>query len=98
MNEQNIHVFAKWQIIEGELYTVLAYLPELADKSTAEPGNLYYKVYQDNTDPNLIMLNEAYQDEEALVAHRNSQHYQDIVVAKIVPLLKERQVMLTHQL
>ncbi|WP_025141920.1 putative quinol monooxygenase [Pedobacter jeongneungensis] len=98
MNEQNIHVFAKWQIIEGELHNVLAYLPELAEKSTAEPGNLYYKVYQDNADPNLIMLNEAYQDEEALVAHRNSQHYQDIVVAKIVPLLKERQVMLTHQL
>lgn len=98
MNKQSIHVFAKWQITEGELNTVLDYLPELAEKSTAEPGNLYYKVYQDNADPNSIMLAEAYQDEEALTAHRNSKHYQDIVVAKIVPLLKERQVMFTHEL
>ncbi|RBQ03982.1 putative quinol monooxygenase [Pedobacter miscanthi] len=98
MNKQNIHVFAKWQVTAGEIDTVLDCLPELAEKSRAEAGNLYYKAYQDNTDPNIIMLNEAYADQEALNAHRNSSHYQDIVVAQIVPLLKNREVTLTHEL
>lgn len=98
MNKQSIHVFAKWQVTAGEIDTVLACLPELAEKSKAEAGNLYYKAYQDNADPNIVVLNEAYVNEEALNAHRNSPHYQNIVVAKIIPLLKGREVTLTHEL
>ncbi|WP_293303989.1 putative quinol monooxygenase [Pedobacter sp. UBA5917] len=98
MKKQSIHVFAKWQVAVGELDKVLAYLPQLAEKSRAEAGNLYYKVYQDNADPDMLLLNEAYRDEEALNAHRNSAHYQEIVVTKVLPLLKGREVSLTHEL
>lgn len=97
MNDSIIYVFAKWLVAEGQLDTVLAYLPELAAKSTAEPGNLYYTVFQDRSEPGSLMLSEAYRDEAALTAHRNSAHYQEIVVARILPLLQDRQLMLSHQ-
>lgn len=98
MNEQTIHVFAKWQVKAGHLDAVLALLPEVAQKSAAEPGNLYYQVYQDKTDPQILLLSEAYQNEDALNEHRNSAHYQTLVAGQIVPMLQNREVTLTHQL
>jgi autoinducer 2-degrading protein len=98
MKDQSIHVFAKWQIAEGQLATVLELLPLVAQKSSDEPGNLYYNVFQDRTAPDTIMLSEAYRDEVALTEHRNSDHYKNIVIDKIIPLLANREVVLTNKL
>jgi (4S)-4-hydroxy-5-phosphonooxypentane-2,3-dione isomerase len=92
-----IQVFAKWQVKTGHIATVLELLPELAARSSAEEGNIYYRVYQDRSAPDTLVLAEAYRDEEAITVHRESAHYQDIVVGQIVPLLEDRQVNLTRQ-
>lgn len=93
-----IHVFAKWQVKEGELETVLGLLGEVAGKSEREEGNLFYQVHQSNSDANSILLFEGYAGEEALEAHRGSQHFQDLVLGKIVPLLESREVVLATPL
>jgi quinol monooxygenase YgiN len=93
-----LHVFAKWQVKEGRLDTVLNLLTEVVKKSKAEEGNLFYKVHQDNAAANTLLLFEGYKDEAALEAHRNSAHFQKIVVGEIVPLLEAREVMVTSQL
>lgn len=98
MNTQPIHAFAKWQVKQGHLDTVLNLLPELIRKSTLEKGNRLYQVYQDNSNVNGLLLYEAYEDESALQEHRNSEHFQTIVIGKIIPLLQGREVMLTTQL
>jgi autoinducer 2-degrading protein len=95
MDQQAIHVFAKWQVKEGALDTVLTLLKEVTLKSTAEEGNLFYNLHQSNTDPNTLILAEAYKDEAAVAAHRASEHFQTLVLGQIVPLLAEREVILT---
>jgi quinol monooxygenase YgiN len=98
MSKQAIHVFAKWQIKQGALITVLNLLPEVVEKSKSEEGNLFYEILQDNSDVNTLILFEGYKDEDALAEHRNSEHFQTIVIGKIVPLLENREVNLTTPL
>ena len=95
MNHTPIHVFAKWRVKEGQLDTVLTLLPELAKKSIEEEGCLFYKIHQSNTDINTLVLFEGYKDESALAAHRNTEHFQTLVIGKIIPVLEEREVTLT---
>ncbi|NCD72483.1 putative quinol monooxygenase [Mucilaginibacter agri] len=98
MEKSPIHVIAKWTVKPGQLDSVLGLLPEVVKASTGEEGNLFYKIQQDNTDPNILLLFEGYKDEIALNAHRNAEHFQTIVVGKIVPLLAAREVNLTTPL
>lgn len=94
----NIHTFARWQVKDGELDGVLDLLEGLARESRLEAGNLLYEVFQSNTEPNTIILHEAYADEAALEIHRDSAHYQNIAAAKILPLLQNRMVDITSAL
>ena len=98
MSTQPIHVFAKWQVKEGQLNTVLQLLREVAKKSNREEGNLFYNINQSNSDANTLLLFEGYTNEQALAEHRNSEHFQTLVIGQIVPLLAEREVILATQL
>jgi autoinducer 2-degrading protein len=98
MSEQPITVFAKWRVKRDQLDTVLNILTEVGKKSTKEEGNLFYNIHQSNTDVNTLILFEGYKDEAALAEHRNSEHFQTLVIGKIVPLLEEREVVLATRL
>jgi autoinducer 2-degrading protein len=98
MNQQAINVFAKWQVKEGELDNVLNLLTQVTKQSRAEEGNLFYKLHQSNTDANTLLLFEGYKDEAAVDAHRASEHFQNIVLEKIVPLLENREVVVATEL
>ena len=98
MDMQEIHVFAKWQVKEGKLETVLNLLDEVISKSTAEKGNLFYRLHQDISDSNSLVLFEGYRDQAALETHRNSEHFQVTVIGKIIPLLENREVVLATEL
>lgn len=98
MDRKPVYTFAKWQVKEGRVTELLSLVPDLAAKSAAEEGNLLYEVYQSNSDPNTLILFEGYEDESALSSHRNSEHFQTLVVEKIVPLLEHREIVITTQL
>ncbi len=98
MNTTTIHVFAKWQVKEGQTAQVLALLKDAAEASRKEEGNLFYDVHQSINDPRTIILFEGYTDEVALNEHRNSPHFQTIVISQIIPLLESREVILTTPL
>ncbi|WP_449397420.1 putative quinol monooxygenase [Chryseobacterium wanjuense] len=85
-------VIVKWKIDETKLAEILKLLPELAEETKKEPGNVHYAIYQSEADPNELILHERYRNAEAQEAHRNSKHYQSIVVDKIMPHLIEREV------
>lgn len=93
-----IFIFAKWQVRNGNLQTVLDLIPSLIKKSTSEEGNIFYKIYQDNSDRNTLILNESYKDMESIEAHKNANHYQEIAVKQIIPLLENRDVVLASEL
>ena len=98
MDQQPVYTFAKWQVKEGQLNTVLNLLTEVAKKSIEEKGNLFYKVHQSNSDPNTLILFEGYTDGSAVEEHRNSTYFQNIVIGKIIPMLENREVILASQL
>lgn len=70
----------------------LLLLQAAAAVRAAEPGNLIYTAHQDPKNPAQFFIYEQYADQTALEAHRNSPHYQDLVVKQIGPLLAERAV------
>lgn len=95
---QPIFIFAKWQVKNGNLQTVLDLLPSLIEKSSSEEGNIFYKIYQDNSDSNTLILNESYKDMASIEAHKNSDHYKEIAVKEIIPLLENREVTLASEI
>lgn len=98
MSEQAIYVYAKWQVKEGKLDAVLEIMKKAAQKSSEEKGNLFYKIHQSKTDENTLILFEGYENESAVEFHKNSEHYQNLVVKQIIPLLESREVTLMNQI
>lgn len=98
MSEKAVYTFAKWQIKKESLEEVLALLQDLSAKSISEEGNLFYEIYQSNSEPYTLVLFEGYKDESALAEHRNTEHYQNLIVEKILPLLENRDVTLASEL
>ncbi|MET0455446.1 MAG: antibiotic biosynthesis monooxygenase family protein [Mycobacterium sp.] len=91
-----IVVVAHWQTTEDSLGEVLEHVAALAPRSLAEPGCLGYEAFQRIGEPTGLLLVERYRDAESLDAHRNSSHYQEIVVGMIIPLLTDRRVEFLH--
>ncbi len=98
MEHTNIFLFARWQVKEGQMATVLELLPALVANTRKEKGNLQYHIYQNNTDGNQLLLFEAYRDKDAVDAHRSSDHFKQIVLEQIVPLLESREAALASEL
>jgi quinol monooxygenase YgiN len=91
-------LIVKWKISESKTSEILTLLPELAEKTRKEKGNLLYAVYQSEGNANELILHERYVDEAAVEAHKSSEHYQTIVVGKIIPHLETREVSLVKKL
>lgn len=91
-------IFVKWRIKASETPRILALLPTMAEMTRAEPGNIFYTIYQSESDPNEIILHERYADAAAAEAHKKSEHYQNIVAKEIIPHLEVREVTLVKKL
>lgn len=81
---------ARWVAKEGEEERVLAILEELAPPSRAEPGCRHYQPCRDREDPRRFLVFEVYDNDEALRAHSESEHFQRLVLDEAVPLLDGR--------
>ncbi len=73
---------------------VLALVAELRARSLEEPGCVSYEVLQSVDEPGAILLLERYRDGAALEAHRSTNHYRELVVERILPMLVDRKVEL----
>ncbi|MFF4648590.1 putative quinol monooxygenase [Streptomyces sp. NPDC001380] len=89
-------VIARWTPSPEGRAQVDAALPGLVGASLAEPGCLGYRAYRPDGDADGdIVLVERYADRDALEAHRTSAHFREIAVERIVPLLADREVVVT---
>ena len=96
MESQNIvHVFATWKVKEGHVDTVLNLLRTIQKESIKEKGNLFYTIQQSNSDANTLILFEGYKNDAAIEEHRNTAYFQELLLGKIVPLLANREIVLT---
>lgn len=66
---------------------------ELRDASVQEPGVVRFEVGRSKESPNVFALWEVYRDDEAVTAHRSTQHFQRLVVNGVRPLAQQRNVV-----
>lgn len=63
----------------------------MAPHCRAEPGNLRWDVWRDQTTPERYVLDELYRNGGAVEAHRATPHYQDYLAR--IPSLAERSAL-----
>ena len=56
-----------------------ALLLEMAPRCRAEPGNLRWDVWEDQSQPGRYVLDELYRDASAVAAHRDTPHFKDYI-------------------
>ena len=61
----------------GKAEELKALLVGMAPHCRAEPGNLRWDVWQDQSQPESYVLDELYVDDTAVAVHRQTPHYQD---------------------
>jgi quinol monooxygenase YgiN len=57
----------------------------------SEPGCLLYQASRSPEKPDQFLLYEQYKDELALLGHRATPHFQELVEQTILPLLEKRE-------
>ena len=76
----------------GKGDAIEAALKEIAPKVAAhEPGCKLYHASRSPEKPDLFLLYEHYVDEAALLAHRETPHFKEIIEGTIMPLLEKRE-------
>jgi quinol monooxygenase YgiN len=89
---KELMVIARYEIAPGNEAAVHALLPELAEASRGEPGCLAFDAFVGIDDPRRVALLERYVSREAFAAHRETEHFQRLVVDGYVPLLSSRTI------
>ncbi|MFI6349140.1 putative quinol monooxygenase [Streptomyces sp. NPDC050560] len=87
-----LQVIARYTVAEGRQEELFELLPRLAEASRAEPGNLGFTVYRELGNPRGVVLLERYASRDAFAAHRETPHFKQLVLERIVPLLDSRTV------
>jgi quinol monooxygenase YgiN len=87
-----LQAIARYTITAGNEDEVHALLPRLAAASRAEDGCLAFEAYRNLDDPRDVVLLERYESPASFAAHRETAHFQDLVLKRIVPLLDTRVV------
>ena len=75
-----------WRAHESSEAEVARLFTRLQKASREEPGCLMYIVHRHKTDHRRFFIYEQYQDEAALEAHRNSEHFQQIAVGQLAKI------------
>ena len=76
----------------GQGDTIEAALKQMAPRvAQDEPGCRFYQASRSQENPDNFLLYEHYVDEAALLAHRETPHFQEIIEGTIVPLLEKRE-------
>jgi quinol monooxygenase YgiN len=87
-----IVLVAKYHVKAGRGDEVAAALRRMAPLVKAgEPGCALYQACRAQDNPDQFLLYEHYEDQAALLAHRETPHFKEIIEGTIAPLLEKRE-------
>jgi autoinducer 2-degrading protein len=89
-------LLARYHVQAGKGDSVEEALREMGEAvQRDEPRCSTYRAARSTEDPDVFVLYEEYEDEAALLAHRETPHFRELVEGRIVPLLvsREREVL-----
>ncbi|HYG71182.1 MAG TPA: antibiotic biosynthesis monooxygenase family protein [Actinomycetota bacterium] len=85
-------MLARYRCQPGRADDVADALRRMGDAvASAEPACLIYRVSRSVEDPDVFVLYEEYVDEAALLAHRETPHFRELVEGTVVPMLESRE-------
>ena len=70
---------------EADIDAIRNLLAEQGRLSRAEPGCLRFEVYHSQNDPQVFILNERWESQEALDVHRTARAYTEIYQPQVLP-------------
>ncbi|WP_330302373.1 MULTISPECIES: antibiotic biosynthesis monooxygenase [unclassified Streptomyces] len=85
-------VVAHYRCAPADEATVRAALLKMRDLTPTEPANLAYEVHAEVDQPGSFMLYEQYTDRAGFEAHKAADHFAELIVGCVLPLLTERTV------
>jgi quinol monooxygenase YgiN len=87
-----VGLVVKYVVREGEAEAFADAVKRVAPLVRAnEPGCLAWQAWQDRDDPNVFHFHEVYEDEAALRAHRETPHFEQLVVGELRPRAVSRE-------
>jgi quinol monooxygenase YgiN len=87
-----LQVIARYTISAGNQDEVFEVLPRLIAAVRTEPGNIAFAAYRQLDDDRNVVLLERYASRDAFAAHRETPHFKELVLGRLVPLLERRVV------
>lgn len=91
MAQSPVKITASLTAWPGKADELEALLIGMAPHCRAEPGNLRWDIWRDQSAPERYVLDELYRDGDAAAAHRQTPHYQDYLAR--IPGLAERSAL-----
>ncbi|MER6346228.1 putative quinol monooxygenase [Streptomyces sp. NPDC001595] len=85
-------VVAHYRCAPADADTVRAALLRMREHTRAEPGNLAYEVHAESDRPGGFVLYERYADRAGFDAHAAADHFDELIVRTVRPLLTDRTV------
>ncbi len=79
-----------WTAKAGNEAAVREILEQMGEASRAEAGVISYTTHVDPDNPREFFIYEMYRDESGLEAHQQTDHFQQLVLGKALPLLESR--------
>jgi (4S)-4-hydroxy-5-phosphonooxypentane-2,3-dione isomerase len=76
---------------EGEQDHAEELIRRLGEASRQEPGVVHYIAHRDPEDPRVFLIYEQYRDQAAFEAHGQTDHFKDIALGQLFPLLENRE-------
>jgi autoinducer 2-degrading protein len=85
-------LLARYRVRTGQGDVVVSALREMGEAvKRDEPQCLTYRAARSTEDPDVFVLYEEYEDEAALLAHRETPHFRALIEGTIVPQLESRE-------
>ena len=76
---------------EGEQDRAEELIRKLGEASRQEPGVVHYIAHRDPEDPRVFLMYEQYRDKAGFEAHGQTDHFKEIALGELFPLLENRE-------
>jgi len=76
---------------EGEQDRAAELIRRLEEASRQEPGVVHYIAHRDPDDPRVFLIYEQYRDKAAFEEHGGTDHFKDLALGQLFPLLENRE-------
>jgi quinol monooxygenase YgiN len=76
---------------EGEEERAEQLVRRLGEASRQEPGVIHYIAHRSSEDPRVFLIYEQYRDKAAFEEHGQTEHFKEIALEQLFPLMEKRE-------